>query len=160
MIPPEAMDLVRKWEGLRLEPYLCTANYWTIGYGHVIRSPTGDMLTSASQVAPRLRWTNADADQALLQDLGPACDSARSLCAVSDPQMVAALASFVFNLGAGSLRASTLRKKVLAGEHEEVPAQFARWIYAGGVKSRGLARRRAEEASLYMSAPSLAYLRE
>lgn len=60
-----------------------------------------------------------------------------------------ALVSFTFNLGSGALQRSTLRRKVNHEEHEEVPDQFMRWVWAGGKKLRGLVMRREAEASLY-----------
>ena len=60
-----------------------------------------------------------------------------------------ALASFAFNLGAGALQRSTLRRKVNRAEHEAVPAEFRRWVWAGGCRLKGLVRRREAEAALY-----------
>ena len=62
-----------------------------------------------------------------------------------------ALVSFTFNLGSGALQRSTLRRKVNHEEHEEVPEQFLRWVWAGGRKLRGLIRRREEESLLYIT---------
>ncbi|MBK8208641.1 MAG: lysozyme [Rhodospirillales bacterium] len=53
-----------------------------------------------------------------------------------------ALASFVFNVGAGGLQRSTLRRKVNREEHALVPAEFMKWVWAGGRKLQGLVRRR------------------
>ena len=63
------------------------------------------------------------------------------------------LSSFAFNLGAGALQRSTLRRKVNRGEHDAVPAEFGRWVFAGGRKLKGLVRRREAEAELYASQP-------
>ena len=63
-----------------------------------------------------------------------------------------AVVSFTFNLGAGALQRSTLRRKVDREEHAEVPAEFLRWVWAGGRRLEGLEHRRAEEASLYSAA--------
>ena len=60
-----------------------------------------------------------------------------------------ALCSFTFNLGAGALQRSTLRRKVNREEHGAVPAEFRRWVFAGGRKLKGLMRRREAEAGLY-----------
>jgi lysozyme len=60
-----------------------------------------------------------------------------------------ALASFAFNLGAGSLQSSTLLKRINGDEWEDVPTQFNRWVFAGGRKLPGLIRRRAAEAGLW-----------
>jgi lysozyme len=62
-----------------------------------------------------------------------------------------ALVSFTFNLGGGALQRSTLRRKVNRQEHEDVPAEFMKWVWAGGKKLRGLVRRREAETRLYLS---------
>ncbi len=54
-----------------------------------------------------------------------------------------------FNLGAGALQRSTLRRTVNREEHDAVPAEFGRWVWAGGRKLKGLIRRREAEAVLY-----------
>ena len=60
-----------------------------------------------------------------------------------------ALGSFTFNLGSGALQRSTLRRKVNREEHAAVPAEFRRWVWAGGRKLKGLIRRREAEVGLY-----------
>ena len=60
-----------------------------------------------------------------------------------------ALVSFTFNLGGGALQRSTLRRKVNREEHQDVPEQFLRWVWAGGRRLRGLVRRREAEVGAY-----------
>ncbi len=62
-----------------------------------------------------------------------------------------ALASFIFNLGGGARQRSTLRRKVNREEHSAVPAEFMKWVWAGGRKLNGLVRRREAEAGLYLA---------
>jgi lysozyme len=62
-----------------------------------------------------------------------------------------ALVSFTYNLGGEALQRSTLRRKINREEHAEVPEQFMRWVWAGGRKLRGLVRRRAAEAKVYLN---------
>jgi len=62
-----------------------------------------------------------------------------------------ALISFTFNLGEGNLAKSTLLKKINAQECKAAAAEFNRWVYAGGVKLRGLVKRRAEESRLWLT---------
>ena len=64
-----------------------------------------------------------------------------------------ALVSFAVNLGSGALQRSTLRRKVNREEHAAVPAEFRRWVWAGGRRLKGLVRRRGAEAELYASQP-------
>ncbi|WP_210414132.1 lysozyme [Luteithermobacter gelatinilyticus] len=60
-----------------------------------------------------------------------------------------ALVSFTFNLGAGALQRSTLQRKVNRNEHDEVPTEFMRWVWAGDRKLSSLIKRRAAEFILY-----------
>ena len=150
-IPDQCVELIKRWEGFRAEPYLCSAGYWTIGYGHVIRAPNGRMLNSKDP-APQMCWTDFEALTMLVdRDLPVYRLAVDRLCgtALTDGQL-SALVSFAYNLGGGALRASTLRKKVLAGDHEEAARQFGRWVFAGGQKLRGLVLRRADEAAIYL----------
>ena len=64
-----------------------------------------------------------------------------------------ALVSFTYNLGADALQRSTLRCKVNRAQHQDVPIEFMRWIWAGGKKLPGLIKRRLAEASLYKNSP-------
>jgi lysozyme len=67
---------------------------------------------------------------------------------IDTPERVAALIDFTFNLGGGNLKASTLRRRVNAGEWESVPTELRKWNKAGGRVLRGLTIRREAEISL------------
>src|SRR5690606_23508894 len=63
-----------------------------------------------------------------------------------------ALVSFAYNLGVNALKGSTLLKKVNANPSDPaIRAEFMKWVYAAGVKLKGLERRRKAEADLYFS---------
>lgn len=62
-----------------------------------------------------------------------------------------ALVSFTFNLGSGSLQRSTLRRKLNRAEYDSIPNELMRWVNAGGRRLKGLVRRRAAEAELFLS---------
>jgi GH24 family phage-related lysozyme (muramidase) len=53
--------------------------------------------------------------------------------------------SFTYNLGAGALQASTLRKKILHYAMDGAAREFDRWVFAGGRKMAGLVRRRVQD---------------
>jgi lysozyme len=61
-----------------------------------------------------------------------------------------ALVSFVFNLGVGNFRTSTLLKKLNAGDNDGAAQEFGRWIHAGGKALPGLVRRREAERALFL----------
>lgn len=115
--------------------------YRTIGYGHVIKNPKDYPYG----------LTRDEALELLAQDVVRAEKAVLRLIRVplTDGQFDA-LVSFTFNLGAGALQRSTLRRKVNREEHTDVPAEFRKWVWAGGKKLKGLIRRRHSESTIYM----------
>ena len=144
IVPNLAIELARRFEGLRLEPYHDFAGFATIGYGSLLSRLKWVDLSKWPPITPE------EAEALLADDIGSAARSVARLCpvALTDGQF-AALIDFAFNLGAGNLQASTLRRMVNRGEHNEAREQFGRWVYAGAVKLPGLVRRRAAEAALF-----------
>jgi lysozyme len=140
-----AAELARQFEGCHLAPYHDPVGFATVGYGH---------LLSRQPWAPLAQWpaiSQEEANTLLLQDMAEAERVVARLCPVplTDGQR-AALADFAFNVGGGNLQASSLRQAVLREDHERAAEQFGRWVYARGVKLRGLVRRRDAEARLYL----------
>jgi len=141
-ITADGLDLIKRFEGFRPTVYICPAGWPTIGYGHVVRESERERFSAGideKAAEELLRRDVETAEKAVLRLIN---------APLSDGQF-AALVSFVFNLGAGSLQRSTLRRKINRGEHESVPAEFRRWVWAGGRKLKGLMRRRAAEAALF-----------
>ncbi len=143
-ITDEGINLIKRFAGFSSLIYICPAGYPTIGYGHVVRD--GEKSRFAEGI------DNAEGEVLLRQDVLWAERGVLRLIDVSlsDGQFDS-LVSFTFNLGAGALQRSTLRRKVNREEHDEVPAQFKRWVWAGGRKLRGLVRRREAESVSYQS---------
>ncbi|WP_435793068.1 glycoside hydrolase family protein [Escherichia coli] len=56
-----------------------------------------------------------------------------------------ALYSFVYNVGAGNFRTSTLLRKINQGDIKGACDQLRRWAYAGGKQWKGLMARREIE---------------
>ena len=127
------------------EIYVCPAAWPTIGYGHVVRNDERERFTDGideAEAEELLRGDVAAAERAVLRLIRVPLEDGR----------FDALCSFTFNLGAGALQRSTLRRKVNREEHDAVPAEFWRWVWAGGRKLKGLIRRRDAEAALYSGA--------
>ncbi|MCM8734583.1 lysozyme [Azospirillum sp. A1-3] len=145
-VSPAAIDLVKHFEGLFLNAYLCPAGVPTVGYGH----------TKGVKMGQRI--SRQQAEEFLAADLAEAADAVDRLVSVplTDAQR-GALASFVFNLGPASLAGSTLLRLLNAGASmESVGEQFGRWVNAtvGGVKKQlpGLVARRSAEKALFLGA--------
>ena len=136
------IDLIKRWEGLRLEAYLCPAGVWTIGYGHTGGVASTDVITEA------------EAEDLLRKDLWRFEDAVSNLVRVpvSDNEY-AALVSFTYNLGQGAFSQSTLLRRLNLGEQPSIVIQqeFPRWVHAGGEKLQGLVNRRMAEFALALS---------
>lgn len=134
------LELIKRFEGLSLEPYLCPAGVWTIGYGH-----TSPFVTEKSE-----KITEQQAEELLRYDVVKFEKAVNRLITRKLTQnQFDSLVSFCYNLGSGALQRSTLRMKCNRMEDDQVPAEFLKWVYAGGKKLSGLVRRRAAEAGLY-----------
>lgn len=141
-ITENGLNLIKQFEGLSTNAYVCPAGYLTIGYGHLIKDFEKDKFKNGI--------TEKLAEEYLRKDVIEAEDAVRRLITVpvSDNQFDA-LVSFTYNLGAGALQRSTLRFKVNRGEHNEAPREFMKWVWADGKKLQGLIVRRQAEANLY-----------
>lgn len=136
--------LCRRFEGFYPRPYICPAGVPTIGYGATFYEDGSRVTLKDPPI------THARAEQLLQAQIRRRfLPAVARLCPGADSiERVAALIDFAFNLGEGNLGASTLRRKVNAGEWDEVPAQLLRWNKAGGRVLRGLTLRRQAEADL------------
>lgn len=127
--------IVGPFEGKENTSYIDIAGVPTICWGH-----------TGSEV--RLGQTLSDemCAQLLAEDLGHAHQVVRNaVTAPQPPEREGALASFVYNVGAGAFQRSTLLRLLNAGRIREACDQLLRWVYADGEKSRGLERRRKVE---------------
>lgn len=139
-----AIALCIHFEGVYLRPYLCPAGVPTIGVGSTryldgrrVRMDDPPITREHAMVLLRHK---------LLREFMP---GVRALCgAVDEPGRLAALTDLAYNIGIGALKASTLRRVVLAGDWQRVPAQFRRWNKGGGRVLLGLVRRREAEIAL------------
>jgi lysozyme len=59
-----------------------------------------------------------------------------------------AIADFCFNLGTTRYKASTLKRRVDAGDWPGAAEELAKWVWGGGQKLPGLVARRAAESLL------------
>ncbi len=142
-LTPEGWTLLKTWEGCELSAYPDPASGgapWTIGYGH-----TGPDVVSG------LTISQAQAEAWLKQDAAVAAGAVdRLLRGIGlTAQQREALISFCFNVGAGALEHSTLRKRLLAGESPAavIAEELPRWHKGPNGPVEGLKRRRAAEVA-------------
>ena len=150
--PLIAASLVKEFEGLRLEAYLCSAGVPTIGYGHTAGVRLGTRI-SAEQ-----------ADRYLTLDLEHTARVLRPAVKVpvSRGQFIGLL-SFAFNVGAHNTAGSSVIKFLNAGKPEAAARAFLLWNKITKyetvdgekvkrlVESKGLTNRRKAEAEAFLS---------
>jgi lysozyme len=139
-VPQQAYDLVRQFEGLRLQRYMDVDGYGTIGYGHLCH-PNDGLINISMETAENL----------LEQDIMfAACSVIRMTDVPLNDNQYSALIDFVYNLGPASYQRSTLRQKINRKEFKEIYNEFKKWVYGNGVIIPGLKVRRQTEAMLFL----------
>lgn len=134
----KGIELVKAFEGYRAEAYLCPAGVWTIGYGTTAGVKRGQTTTKA------------EALKMLETDLVKFEKTVNSLVKVKLTQdQFDALVAFVYNVGPGNFRGSTLLSLLNQGNYGAVPAQMLRWNRSNGRVLAGLTRRRKAEGDLF-----------
>lgn len=145
-IPKHARELAQTFEGFYSHPYLCPAGVPTIGYG-TTRYPNGKNVSLAD-----LPITREQAMELMEWELSICLKAVIKYCPVllvQDEVMLGAIVDFVYNLGAGRLQQSTLRRKINAQDWSAVPTELNKWVFGGGRKLKGLVLRRAAEAAFF-----------
>lgn len=139
-------DLIKQFEGLKLQAYKDIAGIWTIGYG-LTRYPDGTKVKQGDKITQQ----QAEAYfQETLQKFAQGVED--SIKTKVNNNQFAALVSFAYNVGLNAFKESTLLKLVNENPNNPaIEAQFMRWVNAGGRPVQGLINRRRHEANLYFS---------
>ena len=132
------LEKLMEMEGCRLEAYKDAAGVPTIGYGHTKNVRMGDRISEY--------W----AKEMLREDIEEAEWLVKELGVAKTEGQLDALVSFVFNLGIGRLKRSTLLKTIReGGSKAQITKEFKRWVYADGKLLPGLVKRREWEAKRF-----------
>lgn len=139
-ISQKGINLIKTFEGCRLEAYKCPAGVWTIGYGH-----------TGADVSQGRKITKDEAERLFRQDLMIHCNNVSKLVKVPLTQnQFDALVSLEYNIGCGYFSNSTLLRLLNAKNYKGAAEQFAVWRLSGGKVSPGLVRRRKAEQELFL----------
>lgn len=133
-------EIIKRFEGLRLDSYRCPAGVATVGWGHTgpdVRIP----MTITVGEAERLLDADCARFEAVLSAMLEGCPT-------SDDEY-SAMGSLMFNIGPGRFATSTLLKRHKAGNKVGAANAFLSWVFGGGKKLPGLIRRREAEKELY-----------
>jgi lysozyme len=146
-ISQKGLDLIKRFEGLSLKPYLCPASIPTIGYGNTYYTDGKKVKLTDPSI------TQAKADELLKFLIQSYEKDVDSFCRddISQHQFDA-LVSFAYNCGPRNLKSSTLLKKVnLNPQDVTIRNEFMKWNKGAGKVLAGLTKRRQAEADLYFS---------
>lgn len=138
----EGLELIRRFEGCRLKAYkpVPTEKYYTIGYGHY-----------GPDVRQGMTITASDAEEMLRKDVLLVEAELNSLGINFMQQQFDALVSWIYNLGTGIFRNSTMKKYIVAGKPDyDITDQMVKWVNSDGKPLLGLMRRRVAEANLWL----------
>jgi GH24 family phage-related lysozyme (muramidase) len=143
----KGIKVTKEVEGFREKLYTDAARNCSIGYGHKVKKGDCDGDEPAEF---RRGITEVKASRLLTDDMEVARRSVMTVTSVklSDGQY-AALCDFTYNIGSSNFKSSTLLKLVNQGNFDKVPAQFRRWVMAGGREVSGLKARREREIELF-----------
>lgn len=143
----QGLELIKKYEGFRANPYKCPAGVPTIGYGATYY-PDGKRVKMTDGPV-----TEKQATEMLKSMVIPYEKAVDTYCIDTITQnQFDALVSFAYNVGTNALKNSTLLKKLNINANDPtIRDEFMKWVRGGGKKLPGLVRRRTEEADIYFS---------
>ncbi|MFD0765197.1 lysozyme [Mucilaginibacter lutimaris] len=144
--------LIKNFEGLRLYAYKDIAGVWTIGYGSTKYADgravkKGDKLTNESEAEALLKSTLTIYINAVN----------KGITVHLSQNQFDALVSFIYNVGTGAVKSSTLFKKLNAGNYTAAAEQFLVWnkitdpLTGKKVVSKTLTQRREQERVLFLT---------
>jgi len=138
------IDLIKEFEGLRMEAYKCPAGVWTIGYGTTGRAGVG-IKPAAGMVI-----TEAEAEWYLEQAVAKFAAGVEAVVtAPIDENEFASMTSLAYNIGLSGFRKSSALRHFNAGDKAKAAAAIKLWNKAGGKVLAGLVRRRDAEVELF-----------
>jgi lysozyme len=158
------IEMLKSYEGIEdgdpntvnLDPYMDSANIWTIGYGHALFRLDGSFVKGPDcEEEARAMFpggiTVEEAEQMLAEDSSSRCKQLDGLLdgAETTQNQYDAMLSLLFNIGSGNFAKSDVRKHHIAGDYEGAAAAFRNWNRSGGKVVRGLINRRELEISVY-----------
>jgi lysozyme len=160
-------DLMHRFEGFRNKPYLCPADIWTIGYGHVlyqeqIRLPVIRPADNPNVLIRRKYalkpednrvWSKEEINELFRKDVATFERGVLRLVpgVVGRQGSFDALVSISFNFGLGNLQRSTIRMRANRGDWEGAAEAFRAWTKGGGRVLPGLVKRREAEIALFLT---------
>jgi lysozyme len=135
------LNIIRKFEGLRLEPYRCPAGIWTIGYGHT-KGVTKSSQPLTEEIAERLLIQDAEAIEKDMKWL---------ITKELNANQWSACVSWFFNIGATKIRGSRTPSMLNRGDFMGFADALLTWNKSGGQELDGLTKRRQRVRALFLT---------
>ena len=133
------LQLIKDFEGLRLDAYRCPAGVWTIGYGHT------------KGVKQGMEIDQMRADDYLVEDIAPIERLLNKIGVNFRQEQFDALVSWIFNLGEGNFTHSTMYIRISTDADDvDITDQMVKWVNAGSKPLLGLKKRRVAEANMFL----------
>jgi lysozyme len=142
-ITTNLLTLVRNFEGFRSRAHRDPGGTLSIGYGFT-RDDIPDLNENSTITRQRADQLLRDI---LLNQYMPYVDELVTVPLNQNQRD--ALTSFIYNVGPGSFRRSTLLRELNRGNYDNAADEFLRWNRAGGRVLPGLTRRRNAERDLF-----------
>lgn len=145
-IPKQAVEIVKRWEGLKLKAYKDVVGIVTIGYGTTAAAGVG--------ITPRLGMTitQAEAEWYLERALSKFAEKIRpKITAPINDNEWAAFLSLAYNIGPTGFARSSALRHFNNGDKARASKSILLWNKAGGRKLQGLVNRRADEQALFLT---------
>lgn len=135
-----AINLIKQFESCELVAYRDLGGVWTIGWG-----------STGLDIKDGVVWTQDQADFRLALDVVKA---EVAVCNVLNKKLsdgaLAALDSFVYNLGSGAFASSHLLQCINSGDYVGATKAFLVWDHVAQIEVKGLLVRRLKEATLFL----------
>jgi lysozyme len=136
------LALIKEFEGLRLDSYICAGGVETVGWGHTGPDVKHPMKITLQQAEGFLKADLAKFEAGVERLIGDAD--------VND-NMYSACVSLAYNIGLAAFERSTVLKRIRLGNKMGAANAFLMWNRAGGRVLPGLMRRREAERKLFLS---------
>src|SRR5271166_24170 len=136
-----ALDLIKTYEGCKLQAYEDQRGVWTVGWG-----------TTGPGINERTVVSQGVANGMLLGDVSRVSQDVSALVGINlNQNQFDAVVSLVYNIGLGAFKSSTMLKLILAHKLPEAADEFPKWDHVNGVVNPGLLGRRLAEQKLFQT---------
>ena len=140
------INLIKEFEGCKLQAYQDGGGVWTIGYGTTAAAGLGIKPTKGMTI------TQERAEELLLQGINKFAAKVDELITLKvNQQERGACVSLAYNIGPDAFARSTVLRELNAGNKDKAAAAFRMWNKDNGKVEKGLVNRREAEKKLFLT---------